>query len=368
MGKISPVVFALGDSYLIAVPVQEETTMWVKIGDEIFCDEDNGIFRSSPGVRKVFIPAKLLETEKNYTIFLRKIRERKAYFTETEEVLTQKFSFSPVRGKNVKAYHIADVHNHDEAAVKAAKAFGKIDFLILNGDIPNHCDDINNIYSVYRIAWELTGGRIPIVFSRGNHDMRGRYAEKFSEYVPVWNGHFYYTFRLGNIWGMVLDCGEDKEDDHVEYGNTICCKDFRKKETRFIEQIIENAESEYDDPDIDYKMIICHIPFTKKFDGEFNIETDIYSGWTKLLKRKIIPDVILSAHEHIANVYEPGSEEDAYGQPCPVVIGAEVDSKYKALPKDYFMGAGLTFKENEIYISFIDSDGNVKKEYTIKKK
>ena len=34
------------------------------------------------------------------------------------------------------------------------------------------------------------------------------------------------TFRLGNLWGILLDCGEDKNDDRPEYGGTICCHAF----------------------------------------------------------------------------------------------------------------------------------------------
>ena len=152
-----------------------------------------------------------------------------------------------MQGPDVKAYHIADAHNHVEEPVAAAenfiKKYGPIDFLILNGDIPDHSGRIENFINIYEIVSELTHGNIPTVFSRGNHDTRGIFAEKIVDHTPCQDGHSYYSFRLGNIWGLVLDCGEDKVDSHPEYGNTVCCHAFRKQETRFIRKIIENAFS-----------------------------------------------------------------------------------------------------------------------------
>ena len=263
MGRILPAVFALGQEYQIILPAQSEVIMWIQIGTEKFFDGDNGILRSDRGVRRVYVPKALLDKEKGYTVFLRDVTERKAYFTETKEPVAEYVPFYPVKDGDIRAFHIGDVHNHDAAAIQAARSFGKIDFLILNGDIPNHCDDLDNIFSIYRIAAELTKGMVPVVFSRGNHDMRGKYAEHFSRYAPQCNGRFYYTFRLGNIWGMVLDCGEDKADEHEEYGNTICCDIFRRKETEFIKDVIANREQEYLAPGVTCRMVISHIPFTK---------------------------------------------------------------------------------------------------------
>ena len=90
----------------------------------------------------------------------------------------------------------------------AAKAFGDIDFLILNGDLPDHSGDIKNFTAIHRIVAEITDGEKPVVFSCGNNGMRGIYAENIEEHTPTDKGNSYYTFRLGSIWGMVLDCGE----------------------------------------------------------------------------------------------------------------------------------------------------------------
>ena len=356
MWKINPAVFAVGKEYQIMQYVDCEATMWVTVGGKNYYDSVNGILRSNTQVHKVSVPMEELDREKSYIVHLQKVIERKPYFTEMEAPEEKQFVFAPVPYGSIRAYHIADAHDKVAEPVAAAAVYGKIDLLILNGDIPNHCGVANNAETIYRIASEITGGQIPAVFSRGNHDMRGKYAESFAANTPCHNGCSYYTFRLGAIWGMVLDCGEDKVDGQVEYGDTICCHDFRLKETDYIRQVIENAKVEYEAADVEYKIVICHIPFTMRHPGIFDIETDIYAEWTALLRESIKPDMILCGHMHVLDVIRPGDEKDAFGQPCAVVVGSGVGKTAEG--GLLFSGAGLEFGENRITVDFTDNIGN----------
>ena len=51
------------------------------------------------------------------------------------------YPFRPVTGETTRMYHISDAHNRIEEPVAAAKTFGQIDLLILNGDILQHSGD-----------------------------------------------------------------------------------------------------------------------------------------------------------------------------------------------------------------------------------
>ena len=137
---------------------------------------------------------------------------------ETRKVVEKTYKFYPIPENNIRASHIADAHNNIEEPIKAAETFGNIDFLILNGDIPNHSGDIAYFAAIHCIAGEITKGEYPVIFSRGNHDMRGIYAENIQDHTPTDNGRSYFSVRVGSLWALVLDCGEDKPDDHPEYG------------------------------------------------------------------------------------------------------------------------------------------------------
>ena len=363
MLKTTPAVFAVGENYQIMVPTNCETLMAVRIGEEQYFDESNGIMRSDVIVHRVVVPKEELDREKKYTLCIRKVIERKAYFTETEDEVVFSFDFRPVPNGKVRAYHIADAHNMVEAPVAAALSYGDIDFLILNGDIPDHSGNPENILTVYEIASKITKGNIPVVFARGNHDMRGLYADRFCDLVASNNGASYYTFRLGQIWGIVLDCGEDKDDQHEAYGHTICCNAFRKKQISFIEGVIKNKANEYEAEGILYRIVICHNPFTEMLEYPHDIEKDVFELWARLLRENVKPDLMLCGHLHELAVNEVGSEKDHLGQPCTLVVGAE---PWLMPGNESFKGTGLNFENGGIEITFTSSADGTKESYKIK--
>ena len=192
--------------------------------------------------------------------------------------------------------------------------------------------------------------------------MRGRIAEKFLDHVPHRNRNTYYSFRLGNIWGVILDCGEDKPDEHEAYGGTVACHPFRKKQALFLKELAAKADQEYAAEGVVTRLVISHIPFTEKNSPPFDIEEDIYREWTALLQEYIKPHLIICGHTHQAQLRYPGHPQDTYGQPCPVVIASGFDNT------DYWTGCGFVFREKEISITFTDSNGEVLSTHTIPKK
>ena len=353
-----PVVYLVGREYQIMVPVHSETLMWVRVGNEEFYDDVNGILRSSVKTHRMTVPAEKLDQAGKYTICFRRVIDRTPYYPKTSDIEEIDFCFKPVRenAEAIHVYHIADAHNRIKSPVAAGSYFGKeLDLLILNGDIADHSGEENGFNGLYEIAGTITHGEIPVVFSRGNHDMRGRYAEKLVEHVPVCNGKSYYTFRAGPLWGLVLDVGEDKLDSSEEYGHTICCHDFRKKETEFLRSVVLHADQEYAAPDVKYRMVIAHYPFFEgRTDPKFNIEREIYEEWCRMLRENVHPQVLLFGHNHHLYVSYPGKPDNASEIPCAAVVAS--------LPQenpDLFAGAGLVFSQKGIEVLFTDQDKKV---------
>ncbi len=356
----TPAVFAVGNEYQIMVPIKYRSLMWVKVGNKCYYDDSNGILRSLDKIHRICIPANELDRAGKYTVCERRILWRKPYFPIIQPETQKEFEFYPVKGGKTRAYHISDTHNSVDAPVKAAKAFGKIDFLILNGDIPNHSGHPKYFKTIYEICSQTTHGNIPVVFARGNHDLRGLYAEKIIDYTPNNNGKTYFTFRLGDIWGIVLDCGEDKPDTHEEYGGTICCHAFRERETQFIRDVIKHADEEYLAQGVKHRTIICHSPFTTRFGPPFDIEEELYTEWARLIKENIKPHAMICGHTHKISINEIGSKLDNRGQPCTMLTCAE-----KTKDEDLFAGIGFEFGDGAIDVYRTDHMGKMEKIYTI---
>lgn len=332
-----PSVFAVENRYQICVIVAAECTMWVSVGNKTYYDHSNGILRSGKYLHKVELPMQTLDTEKKYTIYLRPIVERKPYFTETKEPVSAEYTFSPIQKKEkYNIISIADAHNLVEEPVNAGTHFAEdLDMLVLCGDVPNHAGDVEFFKAIYRIAGGITCGRVPCVYARGNHDMRGIYGEQLTEYSPSNNGVSYYTFSIGEIWGIVLDCAEDKPDTNPEYGFTICCKEFREEETEFLLNEIEKGEWK----NYPIKLIVVHHPFSHRICPPFDIEQDRYALWSRELKR-IQPTLMISGHLHECFFEQPGQAHDTFGFPCPVACVSWVDcEKHKYICGAITIGA-----------------------------
>lgn len=362
--NINPTVCVVRDSYYIMVVSDEEALISINIGNKNYYYHSNGIRVSSPGVHRFIIPQEVLNQEKQYTVIIEKMLERKAYFSEIGEKAQKTYKFKPIeKSDNINIYHLADVHGMEKRAIGAVKYIEKdLDLLIMNGDISSSSDTFEDIILTYKITSEITRGEIPCVISRGNHDMRGPNAENLSAYMPGDNGKSYYSFKIGCIWGLLVDCGEDKNDENDAYNKTICCHEFRLEQENAICQIIKNAKNEYDADGINYRFIISHIPFTFKVNPPFDIEKDLYKRWSELIRVNIKPHLMLCGHTHDACVSTSGSEYDELGHPCTVVVGSDLrkdeENKY------VLSGAFLNIKKDRIDITF-NNENNVIGQYTL---
>lgn len=363
-----PTVYAVADKYVIIVPVNEPCLMWVGIGENEYYDDSNGILRSGRLTHKMTVPMAELDAARSYTVRWRKMIERKPYRSEVGEIEEYTSAFRPIdpNKERINIYNIADAHNRVDGPINAGKYFERtgeeLDLLLLNGDIPNHSGDVAYFEAIHRIAAGVTGGEIPVVFARGNHDTRGVCAELIEDYTPTDNGVSYYTFRLGPVWGIVMDCAEDKPDDHVEYAHTICCEDFRRRETRWLEALCNAEKPEYSDGGIKYKIVVVHNPFTERRNPPFDIEEDTFAHWASLLRENVKPHLMICGHVHKCYVTYPGGERDAFGQPCPIVAA----SKLSKDDLSFFVGGAITLDGNMAYVRFTDNDGNIVGEETVK--
>lgn len=346
-----PCVFAVDREYQIMFPVVREMLVSVKCGGEEYFDDSNGIIRSKCAIHRICVPIEALDEAKEYTVCCRPIIDRKPYYPETEPPKEYVYSFRPLeKTTDIRIAHVSDTHGLIDAPVGAARNMGELDLLVMGGDTADHSGSEENMTVLYRIVSGITGGEIPCVFSRGNHDLRGYLAESLEQFTPNHLGRSYFTFRLGCVWGIVMDCGEDKDDSSVEYGYTVCCHSFRLKETKFLEQVIANAEKEYAADGVKYRLVLAHNPFTNTYKAPFDIEFDLYGQWVAMLRENVKPNLMLCGHKHKTEVWKPGDKQDVHGQEWPVVISSIPDQKANT-----FIGSEVVLGEGEATLRFVDN-------------
>lgn len=348
------VVFAAGDNYNIIWNTTEKGLAWVEINGEKYYDADNGNIKSEEKIHKVVVPQNVLDKAGEYTIFFAATVARLPYYPQSLDEVSKKYKFYPVTKKEkINTYVIADTHSEEKYAVMAANRH-ELDFLILAGDIADKSMNLTEILTTFRAAAGITHGEKPVVFARGNHDTRGEMAPDLYKYIGTDRGNTYFTFKLGDIFGLVLDCGEDKPDDCNEYGKMAAFEPFRKAQITFLDEVIEKGEYK------NYKHVImvCHIRINYSWCEKFK---DVYAQWLKRIN-VINPEVILSGHEHDYFIQEAGIElfDTGIKFNAPVVVGSRCTGNYHTDGADEdadFVGTFVSFDNSGYKTVFTDSKG-----------
>ena len=358
-----PGVFLMDDGYEIILLCNRKALASVVIGGQTFTDNNNGVMRTDTEVHKIRVPLSLLDSARLYRVHLAPLEDHCNYYPKPEPTEAYEYAFTPVPAEGpVEAYVLADTHGDAVISAETALLRPRLDLLILLGDIGDSAATREQITTLHRLTAAITGGRFPAVYVRGNHDTRGYMAEHLTDYIPTSGGATYYTFRAGPVWGVVLDCGEDKPDVSIEYGGVADYIGFRKAQTAFLRAMIQDAERTYAAPDVRYRVALCHIDFTHSARAFRDDNPDIYEDWIAALNEMGI-SLLICGHEHVVGEY--GSERFT-GTPKPAFptlltathSNRPIPLKGRHVPGEY-TGTAITFTDGSIIRRFTNHNGEV---------
>lgn len=106
-----------------------------------------------------------------------------------------------------------------ETMMRAADA-DSCDFAVSGGDMSELHDEAE--YARYmKLVARMGGPEKPIIIIRGNHELRGRMADRFPHYFANRDGLTYGVFRYGDTAFLCLDCWEDKPAQSI---GALYCK------------------------------------------------------------------------------------------------------------------------------------------------
>ena len=151
------------------------------------------------------------------------------------------------------------------------------------------------------LAHEVTGGQIPVVYARGNHEIKGAYAETLYKYVGSKNESFFYWFTLSDVFGITLDLGEDHDDGWWEYYGTDRFALYHEEQTKFLQELVQKKPYE----GYNYTLVACHIPI--QFVNSRKDHEEVKAEWTELLNQ-IQPDLVVYGHQHDLYPFLDGQE------------------------------------------------------------
>lgn len=297
-----PVVYAVEDTYQIVFSTNHSAAAWVEIDGEKYFDLFAGSMKSEDTVHKITVPQEKLDAAKGYSIHAEKMIYRGPFggFKGTE--ISQSYSFRPVNSADgLVFYTITDAHHARTGAVEAARSVENLDFLVVLGDSVGMVEYEKDVQFSNLLAHDVTGGEIPVVYARGNHEIKGAYAEQLYKYVGSKNESFYYWFTLSDVFGITLDLGEDHNDGWWEYYGTDQFTLYHNEQTRFLEELVSDKPYE----SYNYTLVACHIPI--QFVNSRKDHVEVKAVWTDLLNQ-IDPDLAVYGHQHDLYPFLDGQE------------------------------------------------------------
>ena len=283
-----------------------------------------------------------------YRVCAQEIMEYQSYhktFGYTARTPFHSFVLPEEKSRDFTALILNDLHDNTPT-IKAFEQLAKTiphDFTIFNGDCltePNDRDDAIRIIDKLTSAFD--GANCPIFFVRGNHEIRNAYSAGMPSLLDNPGGNTYGAFNWGDTRFVLLDCGEDKPDDHWVYYGLNDFTQFRKEQAEFLKKELKSK---------DFKrakrhILVHHIPIW----GNTDKYRPCTALWEPILKKAKF-DIDFSAHTHDYKFYETGK----LGNPYPVIVGGGYDMKGATM-------CVLTKKEKQLTVKVLNTKGEVMKQ------
>lgn len=183
------------------------------------------------------------------------------------------------------------------------------DFVIFNGDClsePSDRDDA--IRLIHSLADRVNGAEKPVIFLRGNHEIRNNYSAGMHSLIGYFDDHTYGAFTWGDTRFVLLDCGEDKPDDTPVYAGLNDFTRLRHEQVDFLRKELKGKPFRK----AAHRVLLSHIPVFGNSD-DYHPSHEL---WASLLEHAPF-DFAVGAHTHEIKYYPQGVD----GCRFPVFIG-----------------------------------------------
>lgn len=184
------------------------------------------------------------------------------------------------------------------------------DLVIINGDsfhyIMKQSDLTDKMLDPIAKAF---ASQVPFVMVKGNHDNRGSFIRHLKDYYDLPNNKFYQAFTVGPVLWIILDGGEDKEDEHEALGGEYEFDKYRLVQRAWLNEIMQSKMRKK----AKHVIVVNHFPFfhSDEYHGTVHNRTSFHD-----ILEKIKVDAIIGGHSHEFGFYPPDADHNYH-----VIIG-----------------------------------------------
>ena len=259
-------------------------------------------------VHRVRIEGLKPDTKYRYRVFTQEVAEwryddwvtlGKTACTDVWRGKPHEFKTFPAKPREVTFLVLNDIHERAQFMKDLCKNvdFKKLDFVLLNGDMSNRLRNQQHMMEAYLdTCVRMFATHTPLFFNRGNHELRGQFADYLYRYFPTNNGKYYRVQHVAGIDFLFIDTGEDKPDEDIEYSGIVNYNQYREEEARWLRGLRESKQVGKHP-----LIVFSHIPPTlQKWHGPYHLQKTLMPELNKMNV-----SVMLSAHLHAFGYQEP---------------------------------------------------------------
>lgn len=279
-----PMVIDNGEGYSVAFATSAAGTGYIEYeyGGERYklYDESSGRLRGSSTIHSIVVPYEHLNNN-TYRVGSMRVFEEYAYGGRNgRSIVSQDYVFTPCTKEDITLLCVSDWHTRNNKAKEAISHLGEYDAVLMMGDAaPGLQYESEAAEYIVKFGGDISRGSMPIIYTRGNHETRGKYASELS--VALKMDKYYYETSFGDYRFIVLDSAEDKEDSHPEYGGLADYENYRARMTEWLEGLDATGQR---------TIALCHAP-------SLFIEEDLTArAWAKL--EDLNSSLLISGHLH----------------------------------------------------------------------
>ena len=209
------------------------------------------------------------------------------------------FKTYPAKPREITFLVLNDIHERPQFMKELCKNVDlkKLDFVLLNGDMSNRIRSQKHIMDAYLdTCVSMFATDVPLFFNRGNHELRGEFADYLNRYFPTNNGKYYRLQHVAGVDFLFIDSGEDKPDADLEYCGIVECDQYREEQERWLRSLQEEKKIGK------YPIVVfSHMPPTlKNWHGPLHMQETLMPELNKMNV-----SVMLSGHLHRFDYQEP---------------------------------------------------------------
>jgi predicted MPP superfamily phosphohydrolase len=337
---------------------------WVEYGAGTYTSKrefayNHGLIEANNRIHKITITGLKAGTDHKYKLVSTEITGysgSKVLFGETISSPLYAFKTPSEDEHEFKMVVFNDIHDRPQIIPQLLYRHGytgnkrDFDFVVFNGDCFDWVrDEQQMVDHLIKPSVDIFATEFPFILTQGNHECRGSFSRHIPKYYAYPEGKYYYSFRRGPVHFLILDSGEDKTDDNVEYGGLTAFDRYRLEQRKWLEKEIETDAFKK----APFRVLLIHI--SPWHSGEWHGTLHCREVFGPLLNKAKI-DLQISGHTHRYATHDADATHN-----FPIMIGGGPIEGNRTLTKFH-----ATAKE--LNVKMVRDDGEIVGKFTIPKK